>query len=703
MKLSYQSLTLVLTTATMFTGMSSLKAALLAYEPFTNAPGTAIIGSSDGSGFSGAWQNNSSSGVATNTSYALTYTDTNGNSLVTEGGAGFFQGLTSSSSAMQTYRLFNFARGTNGTDGVTTWISFLICRQGPTGTLAGNPYGRGANVCQDVNVNSSQKLAIGNSSGASVNTVGLIPQGASGNLKSSTNLFGNYTNFVVVRIDHKSGALDNAWLFVNPALATEPSTAAASANSLGSFDFTFDRLRMFAGGQSSASQPYAEMVVDEYRVGDTYADVAPYTSSAPVTNGPLVITNIWYSPNGVVLSGTGGSNNGTYYVLAGTSMTVPSTNWPAIATNTFSGSSFKNTNPVTPGGTVWFYRLQSGGQPPASPTAPSITSQPQNQSVTVGSNATFTVAASGTVPLFYRWYFNTNTFLAYATGSSLIVTNVQNTNAGTYSVVVSNSVGSVFSVYATLTVNPAPLAPSISAQPQSLTITQAQNAAFTVTADGTSPLHYQWYFNTNALLAGATNTSFTVTNAQGSNAGTYSVIITNAVGSVTSTYASLTVLVPPYITTQPQDQSILASNNATFSVVAGGTAPLSYQWYFNTNTILSWGTGTSLTITNVQDTNTGTYSVVVSNSISTVTSIYASLSVDTGGLVAGAYFVSPARQRWQFRKRSQPVPDHHQRIGEDWQRWRALPARRHLCHELQFGSQQSGQPRQPHPHLGLSG
>src|SRR5258708_39480692 len=77
---------------------------------------------------------------------------------------------------MQPNRQFNFIRGANGTDGVTPWISFLATRQGPTGTLSGNPYGRGANVPHD---NASvQKLAIGNSSGAGSNTVGLIPTGA---------------------------------------------------------------------------------------------------------------------------------------------------------------------------------------------------------------------------------------------------------------------------------------------------------------------------------------------------------------------------------------------------------------------------------------------------------------------------------------------------------------------------------------------
>src|ERR1051325_757494 len=254
------------------------RAGLLAYEPFTNAPGTAVVGSSGGLGFNGAWQANSSVGVATNTGYALGYTDSASNTLVTAGGAAFFQGGTTGTSgnSMQPIRLFNFARGTNGADGVTTWISFLVFRTGPTGTLAGNPYGRGANLPHDINSGAIQKLAIGNSSGALSNTVGIIPTGSGGNLKGSINQFGGVTNFVVVRIDHVTGAAnDRAYLFVNPLLSTEPSTNAPGAMSTNAFDFSFDRLRVFAGGQTSADQPYVEMVVDEYRIGETFADVAP--------------------------------------------------------------------------------------------------------------------------------------------------------------------------------------------------------------------------------------------------------------------------------------------------------------------------------------------------------------------------------------------------------------------------------------------
>jgi hypothetical protein len=618
-------------------------AALLAYEPFTNAPGTAIIGSGDGSGFSGTWQANSSGGVATNTADAPGYADLHGNVLLTAGGAGFFQGLTSANTSMQPFRLFNFSRGTNGADGVTTWISFLVVRQGPLGNLAGNPFGRGANVCHDVNAGTLQKLAVGNSSGAATNTVGLIPRGDSANLKSSTNTFGNFTNFVVVRIDHRSGALDNAWLFVNPSLDAEPSTGAAHAGSLGGFDFSFDRLRVFAGGQNSTAQPYAEMIVDEYRVGETYADVAPHTNSAPPEPaGPLVITNLWSASDRIVLSGTGGSAGGTYYLLAWPDLGVASTNWPAIATNSFDNNGrFSCTSSIAPGSAARFYRLLTGAQPIVGPLPPVIIVQPQPLSVIVSNNATFTVVAGGTAPLSYQWYYNTNTLLALATGASLTITHARFSDAGFYSVVVSNSLGSVSSSNAALAVNPTPIAPSISFPPQSLTVTQGQSASFAVSAGGTEPLIYQWYLNTNTPLPDAANGSCTVTNAQGSNAGAYSVVITNLAGSVTSAPAWLTVLVPPYLAAQPQNQFVAVSNTATFSVTAGGTAPLFYRWYFNTNTLLAFATGASLTITNAQAANAGAYSAVISNNFGSVASGFAILTVSSNGLVPGAYFVAP--------------------------------------------------------------
>ena len=449
---------LLITTLVTLLTATTTHAALLAHEPFTNAPGAAIIGSGDGFGFNGAWQANSSTGVATNTGYALGYTDAASNVLVTTGGSGFFQGSTSASAAMQPIRLFNSSRGTNGTDGVTTWISFLIARQGPTGTIPGNPYGRGANVPHDLNAGALQKLAIGNGSGATSNTVALIPQGSGANIKGSTNLFGGVTNFVVVRVDHVAGAAnDNAWLFVNPTLGIEPSIADAGATSLNGFDFSFDRVRVFAGGQSSAAQPYVELIVDEYRIGETYADVTPFVTNGgpPAVTGPLLITNVWLATGGIAMSGTGGSNNGTYHLLASANLTTPSTSWPAIATNSFDANgNFALTNPILPGAGGQFFRLRITPPGPPPPVGPSITTQPAGQMVAIGQNASFLVVAEGDAPLSYQWLFNTDTPLAAATNSALAIMNVQSNHLGGYSVRVANGAGSVTSVVATLSLKP---------------------------------------------------------------------------------------------------------------------------------------------------------------------------------------------------------------------------------------------------------
>jgi hypothetical protein len=91
--------------------------------------------------------------------------------------------------------------------------------------------------------------------------------------------------------------------------------------------------------------------------------------------------------------------------------------------------------------------------PSGSPTAPGIVTEPQDLTRTVGQFASFTVSASGSAPLCYQWYFNTNTPLANATNASLNLTNVQLSNAGGYSVIVTNNQGAATSQVATLTVN----------------------------------------------------------------------------------------------------------------------------------------------------------------------------------------------------------------------------------------------------------
>jgi hypothetical protein len=257
--------------------------ALLSYEGFDYPSGDSVVGKNGGSGFSQAWQLNSSGGVFTNRGASLSYTDAQGNRLVTTGGSLFLQGAmvdAANSAAAQPNRSLSYARGTNAgaIDGVTTWVSLLAVRQGPiTNFFPGDVYPRSANM--SLYNNTTEKLGIGNTTpanGAASNVVTILPGGI--NPRASAIPY-SQTNLIVVRIDHVAGAaLDNAYLFVNPPLGSAPALTDAATNSIGEFDFSFNRIRPFAGGDRStaSSSPYAELILDEIRIGETFADVTPF-------------------------------------------------------------------------------------------------------------------------------------------------------------------------------------------------------------------------------------------------------------------------------------------------------------------------------------------------------------------------------------------------------------------------------------------
>jgi hypothetical protein len=262
--------------------------------------------------------------------------------------------------------------------------------------------------------------------------------------------------------------------------------------------------------------------------------------------------------------------------------------------------------------------------------APTITAQPANQSVTAGQTATFSVAATGTAPLSYQWEKN-GANIAAATTASYTTPATATTDSGSkFQVVISNSAGSVTSNAATLTVNAAPIAPAITTQPASQTVTAGQTATFSVAATGTAPLSYQWQKN-GANIAAATTASYTTPATTTTDSGSkFQVVISNSAGSVTSNAATLTVNaapIAPAITTQPASQTVTAGQTATFSVAATGTAPLSYQWEKNGTNINGANSANYTTPTTTSADNGATFVVVVSNSAGTSTSNGATLTV----------------------------------------------------------------------------
>ncbi|MDR3457281.1 MAG: immunoglobulin domain-containing protein [Verrucomicrobiae bacterium] len=277
---------------------------------------------------------------------------------------------------------------------------------------------------------------------------------------------------------------------------------------------------------------------------------------------------------------------------------------------------------------------------------PTINSQPQNSTASSGANAVFTVSVSGTAPLSLQWYKNGSALvdggnLSGSSSNILTLTGVTTNDAASYSVTISNSAGNTNSLAATLTVI---VPPSIITPPMPTTVITTSNATFSVMVDGTAPFTYQWRKN-GTNIAGANTATLTLTSVTAASAGNYSVVVGNSAGNVTSTDAALTVLAPPGIISQPVNQVSALGNSVSLSVVAGGTGPLSYQWFKGGIALPDGGNFSGalsnvLTMATLTTNEVDVYFVVISNFLGSVTSSNASIAVNVAPMIT----VQPASQ-----------------------------------------------------------
>ena len=262
------------------------------------------------------------------------------------------------------------------------------------------------------------------------------------------------------------------------------------------------------------------------------------------------------------------------------------------------------------------------------PVPITITAQPQSLSTWPYSNVTFAVTLTGSQPLGYQWrWFGTN--VPNATSPTLTKAGLLPADTGNYAVVITNTVSAVTSAPAVLTLATNPL---IITQPAGRSAMVGSNASFTVVAFSSTPLRYQWYFNTNGTLAGATNDTYSLANVQATNYGYYNVRVFDNFGSTWSDAAQMADRLKPTITQQPWPTNtvILLGQPMVVSATAIGPTPISFRWrrggvtvssstQTDTNSTYSMTTGpfTNLsapyTTVNAGFTNAGVYDVVVTN------------------------------------------------------------------------------------------
>jgi len=285
---------------------------------------------------------------------------------------------------------------------------------------------------------------------------------------------------------------------------------------------------------------------------------------------------------------------------------------------------------VTPGA-----NYVPGGTPPA------ITSQPGDQLVFVGSNATFTATATGTAPLRYQWRFM-NQNLSGATNTTLVINNFQLSQAGVYNLLVLNSggfaVGTNFSVSSRVRLG-------FTAQPVDRNVLAGATTNFSVSAVGSGFVRYQWYYNSTALTTNvnptATNSVLILTNIQSTAEGSYFCRIVDDYETLDSAVVALSVVSRPVFSFPPVPVTVVEGGTAVFTVAASGSAPMFFNWRTN-------GFAFSNALPNATIIRNPTNSILILNNVSLTFSNYAISATVTniagspsGGIPSARLFVLP--------------------------------------------------------------
>ena len=241
-----------------------------------------------------------------------------------------------------------------------------------------------------------------------------------------------------------------------------------------------------------------------------------------------------------------------------------------------------------------------------------VTTNPSAQNIITGNQATFSVSAVGDGDLSYQWYVSDTNNTSGGTAIQSATFSTYTTSATTtdmsgkyyYCVITQNYQGQTTSATSNTALLTVIAKASVTKNPTAVSVIAGKtDASFSITAQGTGDLSYQWYKNTSnstnggEIISGANSSTYTLSASNIStdlnNTYYYCVVTQNYEGqiaTVSSSAGMLTVVPQVSVKTQPNNVTVTVGNTAEFSVSADGEGELSYQWYTNKTNSNTGGT-----------------------------------------------------------------------------------------------------------------
>ena len=351
----------------------------------------------------------------------------------------------------------------------------------------------------------------------------------------------------------------------------------------------------------------------------------PFSVSVAITGVGVSFAQSWDVTNTLPpgVSPVGAALSGGQFVINSSSGTLTLSGTPTVTgTFTFTARGYQFTNrsgPVTTGSTSIVVAA-------APNSAPTITRSPVAQTLTVGGTLALSVTYTGTPAPTFQW-LRDGLPIAGATGPTLVVAGVGAADAGSYTVTITNSLGTITSSAAQIAVNAAPAAPVFAAAPAAQTAVAGGAVVFAVEVAGVPAPRIQWLKDGRGI-DGATSATLILNNISAADAGFYAALADNASGVVTSPAAQLTVTpaaVSPVLVAQPAPIVAGIGSTVVFSAAATGMPAPTYQWQRDGKAITDATAAALVFAATAAD--AGSYGVTATNASGTVASTAAALTV----------------------------------------------------------------------------